>query len=221
MAQEVFAIESGHPQAAAIESAARALAEGGLVLFPSDTCYIVGSLARVGMQVSAGIDRLLGFKSLRGGPSFPWLVSDPDRLDIYGTEISDEARTLAAAFWPGALTLVVKASAAVPRSLVRRDGAIGLRVSTSPIVSALLHTLERPIVTTGARVPGAPNPLSFDQVDPRIVEAADVVIDGGSADCQGRSTIVNCSHGPAHILREGIIAREDIDAALGYRTPLV
>ena len=46
-------------------------------------------------------------------------------------------------------------------------------------------------------------------------------MDGGAADCQGRSTIVNCSHGPAHILREGIIAREEIDAALGYRTPLV
>lgn len=221
MAQEVFAIDSEHPQAAAVESAAAALTDGGLVLFPTDTCYIVGSLARSGSRISAGIDRLLGFKSIRGGPTFPWLVNAIDKLDTYGTAISDEARVLAEAFWPGALTLVVKASAAIPRSLVRRDGAIGLRVSPSPIVSALLHTLDRPIVSTGARLAGGPTPLSLEQVDPRIADAVDVVIDGGPMENGGRSTVVNCSHGPAHILREGLISRAEVDGALGYRTPLV
>lgn len=220
MANEVFTIDSMHPQASAVDCAAHALASGGLALIPTDTTYCVCSLARSGVEESGGIGRLMGFKDHATGPSFPWLVSSADDLDVYGRSVSDAARLLAERFWPGGLSLVVKASAAVPRVLTRKDGTISLRLSASPVVSGILRALDRPLVSTGANVHGAPPPLAYGELDPAIIAAVDVALDGGAC-CVGRSTIVDCTQEPAIILRDGIVSREDIDDVLGYQTPLV
>lgn len=221
MSAEVFRIDAVHPQAAALDRAAEALSEGGIALFPTETVYVIGSLVRTGAQASAGVGRLIDFKRRGGAPSFPWLVSSHADLDTYGTALSDEAYRLAEKFWPGGLALVVQASSAIPRSLTREDGTISLRLSSSPVVSGLLGILDKPIVSSGANFHGHPSPLDFGDVDPEILAAVDVALDAGTGESTGRSTIVDCSHGPAVVLREGVVSREEIDDALGYRTPLV
>jgi L-threonylcarbamoyladenylate synthase len=220
MASQHFELDTQHPQAAAIDAAARALADGGLVLLPADTTYCVVSLARAGSGASAGIRRIVGFKRRPCGPAFPWLVGAKSDLDVYAVGVSDEARMLAEAFWPAGLTIVARASSAVPHMLMREDGTVALRMSSAPVVSGLLNALDRPLVATGANVHGQPAPLAFADVGQGVLDAVDVALEGDGS-CAGRATIVDCTHGEAVILRDGVVPRELIEERLGHATPLV
>lgn len=221
MGTEVFKIDVMHPQAEAIDRAAEVMSSGGIALFPTDSVYTVASLAVSGMRISDGIRRLYEFKQRGFGPSFPWLIPSAEALDTYGISVSDDARKLAEAFWPGGLTIVVLANSAVPHALMHSGGSIALRQSASPVVAGLLHVLERPLVSTGANEHGVPNPVAFDEVDPAIVDTVDVALDGGDEGCQGRSTVIDCTRGPVRILREGIVSIDQLNEALGYQIPLV
>lgn len=221
MPASVFEVSGTHPRAAAIDDAAKALAQGGLVLFPTDTVYSIGSLARAGENVSTGVDRLFRIKRRGRGPSFPWFIESREDLDVYGTGVTDEARTLADAFWPGGLSIVVRASAAIPRVLAREDGTVALRLSASPIVAALLQVCRAPLVTTGANVHGATPPISFDEVDKKILSKIDVALDARPSKCAGSATIIDCTSRTPRILRAGIVSREEIDEALGIESELV
>lgn len=221
MAHDILAVDFGDPDPSAIRTAARALESDGVALFPCDTVYTVGTLPDEVEHVPAGVERLFSFKRRGGGPSFPWLVASPDMLDTFGADVSDEARRLVEAFWPGGLSVVVRASRLVPRALAHPDGTISLRMSASPVVAALLAELGRPMVSTGANVHGTLSPLAFGDVAPEIVEAVDVALDAGEHVCRGRATIIDCSRGPARIMRAGVVSPEEIDDALGYRMPVV
>ena len=200
----------------AIDAAVHVLRSGGLVLFPADTTYVVCSLTRLGGAVSGGVERLFSLKRRGRGPSFPWLISSPAELEVYGMEITDCARVLADTCWPGGLSIVVKASAAIPRILAREDGTVALRNSASPFAAAFLRACGAPLVMTGASVHGAPNPLSFDEVDSKILDQVDIALSVEDADCQGTATIVDCTQAAPRILCEGLVSSEHIESVLGY-----
>lgn len=221
MPASVFEISGTHPRASAIDDAARVLAGGGLALFPTDTVYSIGSLARVGEGVSTGVDRLFAIKRRGRGPSFPWLVESVDDLDVYGMGVVDEARVLAREFWPGGLSIVVRASAAIPRVLAREDGTVALRVSASPVVAALLSVCRAPLVTTGANVHGAHPPKTFKQVDEGILSEVDIALSARGGRGAGPSTIIDCTARIPRILRVGVVGKESIDDVLGIDTELV
>jgi L-threonylcarbamoyladenylate synthase len=222
MPVEILPIDALHPQAQVIDAVARVIREGGLAVFPTESVYCMGSISRSGGSVSGGVERLFELKRRGRGPSFPWLVSSVADLDVYGTNVTDEARALAEAFWPGSLSIVVKASAAVPRLLARQDGTVALRVSASPVVAALLQVAKAPLICSGASVHGASAPVSFGQVSRRIVDAADIALDAGLGyEGEGFVTIVDCTAEEPRVLREGVYSREDVDEALGIETPLV
>lgn len=219
--EKVFRISATHPDAAAIDAAVEALRAGGLVLFPTDTVYSIGSLARAGGAVSPGVDRLFALKHRGRGPSFPWLVRSAADLTVYGTGVTDDARTLAESFWPGELSIVVRASAAIPRVLAREDGTVALRVSASPVVAAIVEACDAPLVSTGANIHGSLPPLSFDEVSKDILDKVDVALDAGAAQCVGPATIVDCTAYATRVLRAGSISRWSIDNAIGVETELV
>ena len=221
MPAEVFSTATTHPSPEAIDRAAEVISSGGIALFPTDTVYTVASLAVAGRRISGGVARLRNFKRRGFGPSFPWLVTSAADLDVYGMDVSDDARRLAQAFWPGGLSIVVHASSAVPRSLAHRNGSIALRLSASPVVSAIISLVDRPLVSTGANEHGAPPPTAFSDIVPEILDAVDVALDGGDAEGAGHSTVVDCTGTQPRILREGVVSRAEVDEAMGYRTPLV
>ncbi len=115
-------------------------------------------------------------------------------------------------FWPGAVTLVVKASDRVPRDFRAEDGTIGLRSPDHEVVMELLTAAGGPIFATSANTHGNPAPGSFDEVEPRIITAADLVLDGGETEHQQASTVVLCTGAEPVIVREGAVPAEKIMA---------
>lgn len=210
------AIDSAHPQAAAIDEAARVLLGGGLVMFPADTVYMMGTLATAGRSASPALERMFELKRRARTFSFPWLVARDDDLDVFGQKVSDAARRLAQVFWPGPLAIVVQASAAVPRRLARIDGTVSLRRSSHPMVAGILGACGKSLIVTSANTHGCPAPVVHEDIEQRLIRACDCVFYGVPENCQGPATIVDCSEGEAHIVRKGAISREAIAGALGH-----
>lgn len=158
--------------------AAACLSRGEAVVLPTDTVYGVG----VAVEATSGPQRLFEAKQRPADKPVAWLVASADDLERYGAGVPAYARQLAEAFWPGALTLVVRASAAVPRAFQSQAGTIGLRMPASPDALALIQAVGCPLAVTSANCSGAPAVVLFEDLDPVLVEATAGVFVPVSAD---------------------------------------
>ena len=211
------------PSPVCMADAARELAAGALALLPTETVYGLGvsvkafggdDPARAVMpQEGSGYRRIFSLKRRELAQTVPWLVADAAALDTYGRDVAPEARVLAARLWPGALTIVVRASDAVPAFLRAADGTVALRASASPVIGALARACG-PLAVTSANTHGLPAPASFADVEPRVLAGVDVAIDAGETLCRDASAIVSFVHGSLEVLREGAIGAEEIRSVL-------
>ena len=120
---KTYHIDSESPNAEVINLAATVLRDGGLVVFPTETVYGIGALA----DSKFGAQEIFEVKVRPLDKPLPWLVENEDALDTYGVDIPEYAHRLAHAYWPGPLTLVVKASERVGRDFRAPDGTVALR----------------------------------------------------------------------------------------------
>ena len=206
---KVFRIDPESPSAEVINLAATVLRDGGIVVFPTETVYGIGAAA----HSCFGPQEIFDIKVRPLEKPLPWLVEDEDALDIYGVDVPECAHNLAKAFWPGALTLVVKASDAVGKDFRAEDGTVGLRSPSHEVVMELIQASGGPIIATSANTAGMPAPGDFEEVEERIIAAADVVLDGGETEHRNASTVVDCTGPEPHIIREGAIPNDRIMAA--------
>ena len=209
---KTYHIDSESPNAEVINLAATVLRDGGLVVFPTETVYGIGALA----DSKFGAQEIFEVKVRPLDKPLPWLVESEDALDIYGIDVPDYAHRLAQAFWPGPLTLIVKASERVGRDFRAPDGTVALRSPKHEVVIELLQAAGGPIIATSANTSGNPSPGSFEEVEVRIVQAADMSLDGGETEHQTSSTVVDCTGAEPVVMREGAIASAEVaSAALG------
>ena len=195
-------------RADALEEAARALARGQAVAFPTDTVYGLG----VSVEAARSPQALFDIKRRDAGKPVAWLVAGPQELERYGRQVPEYARALARAWWPGALTLVVRASDAVPPAFRSEAGTIGLRMPASETALALVRAAGCPVATTSANLSGRPAPGSFSELDAAIVEAAGAVVRDGVPESGVASTVVDCTAARPKMLREGSIPAAAIHA---------
>jgi tRNA threonylcarbamoyl adenosine modification protein (Sua5/YciO/YrdC/YwlC family) len=205
---KTYHIDSESPNAEVINLAATVLRDGGLVVFPTETVYGIGALA----DSKFGAQEIFEVKVRPLDKPLPWLVESEDALDIYGVDVPEYAHHLARAFWPGPLTLVVKASDRVGRDFRAPDGTVALRSPKHEVVIELLQAAGGPIIATSANTSGNPAPGAFEEVEIRIVQAADLSLDGGETEHQTSSTVVDCTGAEPVVLREGAISPADIAA---------
>jgi L-threonylcarbamoyladenylate synthase len=198
----------------AIGAAARVLADGGLVAFPTETVYGLGADA----TNAAAVARLYAAK---GRPAFnPLIAHVGDAAAARALARFDAAaETLAGAFWPGPLTLVVPKSAACPVAELATAGldSIAVRVPAHRIARALIAALGRPVVAPSANRSGHVSPTTADHVLADLADRIDLVLDGGPASVGVESTIVACLDDRVTLLRPGGIPREAIERALGRK----
>lgn len=206
-----YHIDPENPNAEVVNLAATVLRDGGIVVFPTETVYGLGALA----DSRFGPHEIFEVKVRPSTLPIPLLVETEDALDTWGADIPEYAHKIAHEFWPGAVTLVVKASERVPRDFRAPDGTIGLRSPNHEVVMELIQAAGGPIFATSANTHGNPAPGSFEEVEPRIITAADVVLDGGETEHQMASTVVLCTGVAPEIVREGAVSAEDIMAAAG------
>jgi L-threonylcarbamoyladenylate synthase len=198
---------------AGIEAAARCLAAGGLVAFPTETVYGLGADARQGEAVA----RLYAAK---GRPAFNPLIAHVADLAAARRlgSFDATAEKLAAAFWPGPLTLVLPKRADCPVAALALAGldSVAVRVPAHPTAQALLKAFKGPIVAPSANRSGHVSPTSAAHVLADLRGRIDMVLDGGPCPLGLESTIVACLGEPA-LLRPGGVARAEIERALGRR----
>ncbi len=199
------------PGGGATAEAARILVRGGLVAFPTETVYGLGADATNG----AAVARLYEAK---GRPSFNPLiahVTDAAAARQFA-RLDADAMRLAAAFWPGPLTLVAPKTEGCTVSELAIAGldTIAVRVPRHPVAQDLLRTFGRPIVAPSANRSGHVSPTTAAHVFADLSGRIDLIIDGGATAVGVESTIVACLGEPA-LLRPGGVPRADIERVLG------
>ncbi|MFD2183880.1 L-threonylcarbamoyladenylate synthase [Rhodoplanes azumiensis] len=197
---------------AAATTAARVLRDGGLVAFPTETVYGLGADA----TNAAAVARLYAAK---GRPRFnPLIAHVPDAAAAWALGRADSAaEKLAAAFWPGPLTLVVAKAGGCPVCDLATAGldTLALRVPDHPVAQAILAACGRPVVAPSANRSGHVSPTTAAHVVGDLAGRIDLVVDGGATPVGVESTIVACLGGTPRLLRPGGVPREALEAALG------
>lgn len=191
-----------------IDQAAAELKAGRAAIFPTDTVFGLG----VAVAYAAGPDIIFNIKERDRRKPIAWLVGSVDDLDAYGKVVPESVKVLARTFWPGALTIIVKAGDSVPQSFRSDEGTIGLRMPANETALKLIRKVGCPLATSSANLAGASSPRSFDQIDPELLGRVRVAIDDALPKSGIASTVVDCSTGHAQILREGAITIADIRA---------
>lgn len=206
--EKVLPVDQDTPDRDVLLRAADVLKDGGVLVMPTDSVYGIGCAA---LPDNPAHERIFEIKRRDRAQTLPWLVASPDDVARYGADVPEWAFELARAFWPGALTLVVEASEAVPEEYRRADTqTIALRCPDSNLVRILCSLVGVPLATTSANTHGEAAATSGSGIEERIVEEADLVLDAGPAPVGTASTIVDCTGEGPKILREGPIRAEDI-----------
>lgn len=184
------------------------LREGGVIVYPTDTVYGVGCR----IDVAAAVQRLFVLKARPPTWALPVLLADPAQLDEYGVALSRAARRLAARYWPGALTIVVRRSERIPALVAGGGDTVGLRVPAHAVPRALVREVGVPIIGTSANRHGTPAPLTAQHVMFEFGDRVDLVIDGGRCPLGRESTVVDATVDPPRIVREGALVLDEIAA---------
>ncbi len=199
---------------AAVAAAAQCLAAGGLVGLPTETVYGLAARADQGSAVA-------GIFAAKGRPAdHPLIVhvADLEAAAAFASNLPPSARRLAAAFWPGPVTVIVPRRAGVAEAASGGQASIGLRCPAHPVAQALL----RRAAALGVAGVAAPSANRFGRVSPTTAAhvagefgPALLVLDGGDCPVGIESTIVDCSRGNPVLLRPGVLTRAALEAVLG------
>jgi len=193
-----------------IAAAARVLACGGVVAYPTETVYGLGVDARN----AAAIAQLIELKGRDAGLGLSLLVSGMDMaVSLLAERPPPQALLLAERFWPGPLTIVLPAAASLASELRGPSGGVGLRCSSDPWASALVARFAAPLTSTSANRSGAEAARSAGEVRAAFAGAAErspFVLDGGSRRGSQVSTVIEFCEGTAMVLRAGAIGESAI-----------
>jgi L-threonylcarbamoyladenylate synthase len=191
-----------------IEKGVKILQKGGVIAFPTDTVYGLGSDA----FNSTAVERIYEIKNRPKHRQLPLLVADVEQLITLADPIPEIAWFLARRFWPGGLTLVLSKTNSLPFYLASGP-TIAVRFPDHPICMAIIQQLGNPIIGTSANISGQPAALTAEEVGQQLEGKIDFIINGGKCPGGKESTVVDVTHESPIILRQGIIPSHEIDKA--------
>ena len=197
-------------RAGAIAAAAAAVSSGRLVVMPTDTVYGIGADAFDSRAVAA----LLAAKGRGRDMPVGVLVGSWHTIDGLVYSVSEDARELIRAFWPGALSLVVAQAPSLQWDLGDARGTVMLRMPLQPVAIELLRQTG-PMAVSSANISGQPPATTADEARRQLGDLVDVYLDGGTAEQQAASTILDLSGSQPKILREGPVSAAAIAEVLG------
>ena len=206
----VVQVDPTRPNHEDIACAAECLRRGGLVAFPTETVYGLGTHALDG----AAVRRL--FEAKRRPASDPLIVhvSSFDLVAPLVVALPDEAEALASQFWPGPLTLVMRRASSVPLEVTAGLDSVAVRVPAHPVARALLLAASLPVAAPSANLFSRPSPTLaahvLDDLDGRI----DMVVDAGPTPVGVESTVLDLTVAPPAVLRAGAVTVEMLRAVI-------
>lgn len=204
---KVFTIDPNKPDLLAIEDAAVILRDGGLVVIPTETVYGIAA----NMLNRGALDRLYEIKQRQKDKPFSLHIDEKFRVDEYARMIPVAAYKLIDAFWPGPLTLILRAKA---------QGTIGIRMPDNTIARMIIARAGVPVVCPSANISGRPAPVRIAQALADLDGLVDCAVDGGPASVGVESTIVDLTADPLAVIREGAIPSQRISEVVATKTIL-
>lgn len=195
-----------------IALAARILADGGLVVFPTETVYGLGGLAHDPDAVA----RIYRVKGRPGSnPLIVHVAGTAQARELAGEGWNDVAEALAGAFWPGPLTLVLPRAQGLAEAATAGGPTMALRVPSHPVARALLAACGRPVVAPSANSSGRLSPTLASHAWEDLGDHVDLILDGGACPAGVESTVVDATTRPARLLRPGPVSPMKLEEVLG------
>ena len=212
MRAEIVKINSEIPEVSLVKYAADQIRSGEVLGMPTDTFY---GLAADPFNLRA-VDRVYEIKTRSRHKPLSLLIASVDQAEELAKELPDEFRALANKFWPGPLTIIVKAGSRLPLKVTANTGNVALRVPSAKIPLAVVTAAAIPITATSANLSGASECTSADQVRDQLHGRINIIVDGGPSPREVASTIIDLSgeDGRWRIIREGAIPTEEISRFL-------
>lgn len=207
----ILRVNSERPEIDKISIAAEVIRRGGLVAFPTETVYGLGADA-----LNPAAVRDIYLAKMRPLDN-PIIVHVADKNDVYrlAENIPESAERLMNLFWPGPLTLILRASEIVPKVTTGGLDTIAIRMPRHAVALSLIKMSERPIAAPSANLAGRPSPTLAEHVIQDLYGRIDVIIDAGPTNIGVESTVLDMTHKPPQILRPGGVTYEELKAALG------
>lgn len=202
----VLPVDAMHPEPATIAQAAAALRRGELVAFPTETVYGLGANALDATAVA----RIFAAKQRPAADPLIVHLSTPAQLAQVAAEIPPLAHTLAAAFWPGPLTLVLRRQAIIPANVSAGRDTVAVRLPAHPVALALCAAAGVPIAAPSANMFTRPSPTQAAHVLEDLNGRIDMLLDGGPAPIGVESTVLDLTRDPPELLRPGGVPIEEL-----------
>ncbi len=210
----VLKVNCENPESAKISLAAAIIRKGGLVAFPTETVYGLGADA-------LNPDAVRKIYTAKKRPlDNPIIVHVANENDIYklAEETPECAEALTDRFWPGPLTLVLKASSMVPRVTTGGLDTIAIRMPKHRVALALIEASGTPIAAPSANLAGRPSPTVAEHVIEDLYGRIDIILDAGPTNIGVESTVLDLTCDPPRILRPGGVTYEELRSVLGEVT---
>jgi tRNA threonylcarbamoyl adenosine modification protein (Sua5/YciO/YrdC/YwlC family) len=208
---EILKINSAEPEHRLVAYVAQQIRGGKAVGMPTDTFY---GLAVDPFNLRA-VDRVYEIKSRSRHKPLSLLVETVDQAEELTRPLPSEFYALARRFWPGPLTIIVKAAPRLPLKVTANTGNVALRVPAAPIPLAVIHESGIPITATSANMSGESECTSAAGVQEQLGDRIPLIVDGGESPRTVSSTIVDLTDSEWRILREGAVPRQEIAELLG------
>jgi L-threonylcarbamoyladenylate synthase len=184
-----------------IQEAVCVIKGGGIVAFPTETYY--------GLAVDPfnekSLNRLFEVKKRPFEKAILNLIDTQEKLFLFTENVEDAFLPLMARFWPGPLTLVVKAKAGISPMLACDNGTVGVRISSHPVAQTLCREMGQPITATSANLSGQKAAETAQEVAWQLGAGVDLIIDGGRTPGGKGSTIVGIENNKLKLIRDGVV----------------
>jgi len=214
LSAEVLRIHPDEPEPHLVAQVVNSLQSGDVVALPTDTFY---GLAVDPVNLRA-VDRIYELKTRARHKPLSLLIADVAQANELARDIDTTFDRLAERFWPGPLTLIVKAGSKLPLRVTANTGNVALRVPEAPLCRAIVSALGLPITATSANLHGMPECTYAACVRDQFGDKIPLIVDGGPTARSVATTIVDLSGGNNSwmILREGAIPTHEIALALQH-----
>lgn len=187
---------------------AEILKQGGIVIFPTETVYGIGANA---LNEDAA-KKIYEAKRRPNDKPISLLVSNMDMVEMVAKDITDLEYKLMEAFFPGPFTIILKKKDVVPDIVTCGGDTVGIRMPDLELTRKLIDLAGVPLATPSANISGKPSGTNLETIMSDFKDSVDFYIDGGESKLGTASTIVKVIDGIPHILREGSIAKEEIES---------
>jgi L-threonylcarbamoyladenylate synthase len=205
---EIVKINSENPEVSLVKYAADQIRAGEVLGMPTDTFY---GLAADPFNLRA-VDRVYDIKTRSRHKPLSLLIESVDQAEELAKKLPEEFYALARKFWPGPLTVIVKAGSRLPLKVTANTGNVALRVPNAKIPLAVVTAAAIPITATSANLSGAAECTTAEQVHDQLHGRISIIVDGGISPRDIPSTIIDLSDEETRwrIIREGAIPKEEI-----------